>query len=108
MTAAATSPRSGTALESVEVLADPLRREIVRHLADQDLCTCHLTEITGASQPTVSYHLRVLRDAGWIRPEPAGRYTYYVLQAPPITALADTLHELATRSQATRRRPACD
>lgn len=105
---AAISSRPGTTLDAVEVLADPLRRQIVRHLAEQELCTCHLTEMTGAPQPTVSYHLRVLRDAGWVRLEPAGRYTYYVLQAPPITALADTLHDLATRSRAARRRPACD
>lgn len=107
MTTAATPPRSGT-LDAVEVLADPLRRQIVRHLADQELCTCHLTELTGAPQPTVSYHLRVLRDAGWIRPDPAGRYTYYVLQAIPVAALADALHDLATRSRAAGRRPACD
>ena len=108
MTAGATRPRPATALDAVEVLADPLRRQIVRHLADQELCTCHLTEMTGAPQPTVSYHLRVLRDAGWVRPEPVGRYTYYVLQASAITALAGTLHDLAARSRAAGRRPACD
>lgn len=95
-------------LDDAAVLADPLRREIVRRLADEDLCTCHLVEMTGANQPTVSYHLRVLRDAGWVRTEPAGRYTYYLLQPPAVEALAAVLHDLAARRRGARRRPACD
>lgn len=96
-------------LDTVEVLADPLRREIVRRLAAEELCTCHLVEMTGAPQPTVSYHLKVLREAGWVRSEPAGRYTYYVLAADAIRALADTLGDLAAQAAAgVGRRPACD
>lgn len=95
------------ALDAVEALADPLRREIVRRLADEELCTCHLVEMTGAPQPTVSYHLRVLREAGWVRAEPEGRYTYYVLQAPPLAELSRAIGDLAGRTDAAKRRPAC-
>lgn len=95
-------------LDAVEVLADPLRREIVRRLAEEELCTCHLVEMTGASQPTVSYHLRILREAGWVRPEPSGRYTYYRLDPAPVIALGDALRELGVCSDTPARRPACD
>lgn len=96
-------------LDTVEVLADPLRREIVRRLGAQQLCTCHLVEMTGAPQPTVSYHLKVLRDAGWVTSAPAGRYTYYSLEADAVSALADALGGLATQARAgVDRRPACD
>lgn len=104
-----TTARSTDLLDSVEVLADPLRREIVRRLAGEELCTCHLVDMTGASQPTISYHLRVLRDAGWITGEAVGRYTHYALQADALRALADTLGGLADQvAGGVRRRPACD
>ena len=107
MTVTAGSTKHERGLDAVEVLADPLRRDIVRMLADEQLCTCHLVEMTGAAQPTVSYHLKVLRDAGWVRAEPAGRYTYYILDPAPVEALAGALHGLAVGSQTTGRRPAC-
>lgn len=96
------------ALDAVEVLADPLRREIVRRLADEELCTCHLVEMMGVPQPTVSYHLRVLREAGWVRAEPDGRYTYYVLEAAPVAELVRALEGLVVDSAGAKRRPACD
>ena len=67
-----TSATGAGVLDAVEVLADPLRRRIVVALATEELCTCHLVDMTGAPQPTVSYHLKVLREAGWVRAEPAG------------------------------------
>lgn len=94
-------------LDDVEVLADPLRREIVRRLAHEQLCTCHLVEMTGARQPTVSYHLKALRDAGWVESEPAGRYTYYRLVPARVVALGQALHDLATATPTRPRRP-CD
>jgi ArsR family transcriptional regulator len=106
-------PRADTldtaVLDAVAVLADPLRRKIVARLAEEELCTCHLVDLTGAPQPTVSYHLKVLRDAGWVRAEPAGRYTYYMLEPEPLAGLASDLGALADRlSTAPPRRPACD
>lgn len=79
------------------LLADPLRLAIVRALAREQLCTCHLEELTGAKQTTVSHHLRVLREAGVVVAEPEGRFTWYRL-APG--AFADTLAALAGLSQA--------
>ncbi|MEX0706128.1 MAG: metalloregulator ArsR/SmtB family transcription factor, partial [Nitriliruptoraceae bacterium] len=94
-------------IEHVALLADPLRRQIVVLLADEQLCTCHLVEALGASQPTVSYHLKALREAGWVRGEQAGRYTYYELQPAGLAALADALGALARRAAGpARRRPA--
>ena len=103
-----TSATGAGVLDAVEVLADPLRRRIVVALATEELCTCHLVDMTGAPQPTVSYHLKVLREAGWVRAEPAGRYTYYRLEPGPVTALADALGQLGARSRTPERRPACD
>lgn len=81
--------------DALRALADPLRLEIVRRLAREALCTCHLVEETGASQTNVSNHLRQLRRAGLVTTEPHGRYTYYRLRPEALRALAVTLADLA-------------
>lgn len=86
--------------ERVRAIADPLRRRIVELLAQEQLCTCHLVELTGARQTNLSNHLRVLRDAGLVKSEPAGRYTYYRLLPEALASLADTLAELAVQARA--------
>jgi DNA-binding transcriptional ArsR family regulator len=94
---------------TTRALADPLRLRIVELLADEQLCTCHIVELTGAGQTNVSNHLRVLREAGLVAAEPAGRYSYYRLRADALVALSDTLTNLAARARAAEQRPRpCD
>ena len=95
---------------ALRVLADPLRMRIVALLATEQLCTCHLVAETGARQTNVSNHLRVLREAGLVESEAAGRYTYYRLVPDALDALAAALGQLAEGARATSetRRPACD
>ena len=91
----------------LRLLADPLRARLVALLATESLCTCHLVELTGARQTNISNHLRALRDAGLVRAEPCGRYTYYVLVPEALDALVAPLVALAEagRAGAGRRRP---
>ncbi len=93
--------------ELARALADPLRARIVELLAAEQLCTCHLVELTGARQTNVSNHLRILRAAGLVEPQPAGRYTYYRLRPAARTALAGHYADLADRARgaAQPRRP---
>jgi ArsR family transcriptional regulator len=83
----------------VRALADPLRARIVELLADEQLCNCHLTELTGARQTNISNHLRVLRQAGVVETEAAGRYTYYRLRPDAVAALAAHYGELSRRAE---------
>lgn len=90
----------------VKLLGDPLRVRIVRLLATEQMCTCHLIEETGARQPTVSHHLRVLREAGFVAAEPHGRFTYYRLRASALREIASVvtgLAEAAETAEVTRR-----
>lgn len=91
----------------LRVLADPLRARIVALLAHEQLCTCHLVELTGARQTNVSNHLRALREAGLIEAQPAGRYTYYRLLPEALDGLATRLTNLAqdARTAGQTRRP---
>jgi ArsR family transcriptional regulator, arsenate/arsenite/antimonite-responsive transcriptional repressor len=91
----------------LRLLADPLRARIVQLLAAEQLCTCHLVELTGAKQTNISNHLRALREAGLVRAEPCGRFTYYRLDPDALAALCGALTALAdaARSAPERRRP---
>lgn len=93
--------------DAAAVLADPVRRRIVELLAQESLCTCHLVEELGAKQPTVSHHLRVLREAGMVDTEPCGRFTYYRLRPDALDDVAAGLVALADAARAAdgRRRP---
>ncbi|MGB7860320.1 MAG: metalloregulator ArsR/SmtB family transcription factor [Acidimicrobiia bacterium] len=61
-------------------LADPVRLRIVSMLAAApkgSACGCELEEPLGLSQPTVSHHLKVLREAGLVEGERRGRWIHY-------------------------------
>ena len=88
----------------VRLLADPLRARLVSLLAAEQLCTCHLSEATGALPSAVSNHLRQLKAGGVVESEPCGRYTYYRLRPQVLQALAAQLGDLATAAQLARKR----
>ena len=68
-------------VQLLQAMADPVRLSIVRQLsACQDaVCACDFTECCTVSQPTVSHHLRVLREAGVVTTRREGTYIYYRL-----------------------------
>lgn len=80
-------------------LADPARLAIVRQLAsDDEVCACDFTACTDLSQPTVSHHLRVLREAGVVRGERRGTWIWYSLEPGVAERLAKLAAELAPGS----------
>ena len=100
---------SSSADVTLRALADPLRATIVELLAAEQLCVCHIVEMTGARQTNVSNHLRVLREAGVVETEPAGRFTYYRLRPEVLTTLAGHYSDLAQRAEhATQVRRPCE
>lgn len=73
-----------------KALADPTRVSIVNRLASADeCCVCDLTDAFDLSQPTVSHHLRILRDAGLVEAERRGTWAYYRLVPDAIERLRD-------------------
>lgn len=84
----------------IRILSDPLRAQIVEILARGPACTCHLVADTGAKQPNVSGHLRLLREAGLIEAEPYGRFTYYRLLPDALESAAAQMTDLAARARA--------
>jgi ArsR family transcriptional regulator len=65
-------------IQLLAALADPTRLEILRELAGSaEVCACDLTDCCDVSQPTVSHHLKVLREAGAVVSERRGSNIYY-------------------------------
>ncbi len=58
-------------------LSDETRVEIVRLLSHGARCVCELQDALGAAQSRLSFHLRVLKDAGLVTDRRDGRWVYY-------------------------------
>ena len=73
-------------------LADPARVAIVNRLAAADeVCVCNLVAALGLAQPTVSHHLKVLREAGLVDSSRRGTWAYYRLVPGAVDALREAL-----------------
>ena len=75
-----------------QALADRYRLSIVDMLVQADgqpICVCEFQDALLLKQPTVSYHLRRLVDAGVIEREQRGRYSYYALHAGILDRIDD-------------------
>jgi ArsR family transcriptional regulator len=85
--------------ELCKVLADETRLRIVVLLAGQDeLCACDVEACFDLSQPTISHHLRVLKDAGLVSSERRGAWVYYRVQRGALAPLASLVRLLDTSS----------
>ena len=77
-------------------LADPTRRAIFERLCREgEQTVTALTARAGISQPAVSKHLGVLKQAGLVRDRPAGRQTHYSAQLNALAPLVDWTREMA-------------
>ena len=65
--------------------ADPTRLAILRQLAaGGGVCACDFNACCAVAQPTVSHHLKVLRESGWVSTERRGSFIYYHLRSDAV------------------------
>src|SRR6266850_337596 len=82
-------PAAAALASYFKALSDPTRVAIVNRLTGaEELCVCDLTAAFDLSQPTVSHHLKVLRDAGLVESTPRGTWAYYRVVPETLAALA--------------------
>ena len=75
----------------LQAAADPTRLAILRQLsAEETVCACNFTACCDVSQPTVSHHLKVLREAGWVDSERRGTWVWYRIRPEA----SQRMHEL--------------
>lgn len=75
-------------------LADPVRLHLLSMIAAngaEGACVCDLVEPSGRSQPTVSHHLKILREAGLVVSEKRGTWAWYSVQPERIAGLKAAL-----------------
>jgi ArsR family transcriptional regulator, arsenate/arsenite/antimonite-responsive transcriptional repressor len=103
----ALDPEAADNLATVfKALADPTRVAIVSRLASgEQCCVCDLTDTFDLSQPTVSHHLRILREAGLVEADRRGTFAYYWLVPEAIEQLQTVFQPapLVTSPKQTRR-----
>jgi ArsR family transcriptional regulator len=81
----------------LRALAHPVRLGMMRQLAARpETCACDFTEVFSVSQPTISQHLKVLREAGLVRTRRRGTQICYSIDNDALRTLSD---EIAALSQ---------
>lgn len=88
----------------LKALADPVRMEVVQVLMGGERCVCELTEVLGLAQSRLSFHLKVMRQAGLLQAREEGRWVYYKLRPGAFTLLRSWLEMMEQVPQS----PACD
>jgi ArsR family transcriptional regulator len=97
-------------------VADETRLAILTMLHDGEMCVCEIMEFLSVSQPAVSHHLRILRQAGLINDRRQGKWIFYSLDPEALESAATLLDKMlfqparqlkATGGGPIRQHPAC-
>jgi ArsR family transcriptional regulator len=83
--------------QAFKALGDPVRLRLASLIAARDggeVCVCDLTSAFDLTQPTISHHLRVLREAGLIDSERRGTWVYYRLVPAALKRMGGLLSSL--------------
>lgn len=95
----ATTPNPAQTARLFQALSDPTRLDILVRLRGGERCVCDLQDDLDAAQSRLSFHLRVLRDAGLVTDRKDGRWVYYTAVAERIEELERTLARLKPRQR---------
>jgi ArsR family transcriptional regulator len=87
--------RDAASVAMLRALAHPVRLGILRELAARpETCACDFTELFAVTQPTISQHLKVLRDAGLVQTRRRGTQICYSIQPGNLAHLQELLATL--------------
>ena len=77
-----------------KALGDETRLTIVQLLVGRELCVCDILDSFAMSQPAISHHLKILRQAGVVRDKREGKWIYYSLNPATLEILGGVLGSL--------------
>src|SRR3954469_21119813 len=106
MTATAT-PSLARSAQLFHALSDEARLKIIRILLDGEHCVCDLMTHIDAAQSRLSYHLKVLKDAGLVTDRREGRWSYYTLQRDAFLEAEELLAGIRPRAGRVLRASCC-
>ena len=78
----------------IKALADETRLKIIDMLSCGELCACKILDHFNITQPTLSYHMKILTESGLVNGRREGAWMYYSLNAENINGLLDFLNVL--------------
>jgi ArsR family transcriptional regulator, arsenate/arsenite/antimonite-responsive transcriptional repressor len=88
-------------------LSDETRLSIIQRLRLGERCVCDLTDAMDAAQSRLSFHLKVLKEAGLVTDRREGRWMYYTLNPDALAEIADVIESLASAPTAAERKTGC-
>jgi ArsR family transcriptional regulator len=105
MTPAASRARADSSVSAVDAfhaLSDETRLAVLEMLRDGERCVCDLQAALDAAQSRLSFHLKVLKDAGLVTDRKEGRWSYYALNAERFAELEAVVAGFAAASATPR------
>ena len=103
MTTLTRPDRETRAAELFHALSDPIRLRVVALLRGGERCVCELTDELELAQSRLSWHLKTLKDAGFLTDRREGRWVYYTLDPSTIAEAEKQLSVLHPTAAASRR-----
>jgi len=88
-------------------LSDQTRLSILQRLRFGERCVCDLSDALDAAQSRLSFHLKVLKDAGLVTDRRDGRWMYYTLNADALAEIGEFVESMASAPSAAERRSGC-
>jgi len=95
------------ASELFHALSDETRLDILDILKNGERCVCDLTSALDAAQSRLSFHLKVLKDAGIVNDRKDGRWVHYELNHDAFAEIEELVGELKPRARSARKAQQC-
>lgn len=102
-----THPDRARASRLFHALSDETRLQILERLRAGERCVCELTDALDVAQSRLSFHLKVLKDAGLVSDRREGRWMYYTLNTEALGEMTDLVDWLAATPTALERKNGC-
>ena len=83
--------------------SDPFRLEIIVLMMDGEVCVCDIMKLTNLSQSRISYHIKILKEAGLISDRQEGRWVYYSLNKKSLLLIKEWIFSLTDYSSNRKR-----
>lgn len=93
----------GRAARLFHALSDETRLRILERLRRGERCVCELTDALDAAQSRLSFHLRILKEAGLVTDRRDGRWAYYALNPDTLSEAGEVIGDLAPGTGASAR-----
>jgi ArsR family transcriptional regulator len=97
----------GRVVTLFHALSDATRLSILQRLRFGERCVCELTGDLEAAQSRLSFHLRVLKDAGLVTDRREGRWIHYTLNTDALAEASEVIESMASAPSAAERRAGC-